>query len=389
VQFNDYAALSNPERDGPEGGKPPSWLLGQQSKRRVPCPWHDNRDPIKHDAVVPHYRGTRPIRRMGPHGNDGPMYDNGAAGLNWNLQHQNRDTGPLVYEGLSKEDWKAISKQEQISPLGEVVFKVGGAEDLRPCSTKEYTKADKPVSLLTQYENDTRQLAAFERERPTKKPEFHICMESPEMVKAMYHERSSSCGSRAPSRMSSEYRMSYQQSAASEYRGSLTSPREVRPSYTPSAASRPMSARESRQSRSLASFDSARRPERRRPKSARASATGSWVSAEQSEAGSRFYGSYRGNRSYAESSFVDDGNYVDNKSAVSSSYYYSESCASRRTNSLDRFSSSQRRGTYETGSPMSGMFSDPSRTVTESALNEALKSSRGPGRQNRSSRKAR
>merc|ERR1719316_2075188 len=45
VQHNDYAALSNKERDGPEGGKPPSWLIGKQTKRRINPPFQQNGDP--------------------------------------------------------------------------------------------------------------------------------------------------------------------------------------------------------------------------------------------------------------------------------------------------------------------------------------------------------
>jgi len=196
VQYNNYAALSQ-DKDGADA-KAPSWLLGAQTKRRCEDPTRYNGDPIKHDHVKPHKLPTRPIRRMGPSGNDGPKYDNGAAKLNWNLQKQQMNTGPLTHVGMNAKDWKMVASREHISPLGEVLYNVGGLEDLRPACTKEFTKADKPATLMTQYENDSRQLASFERERRSGKAApraNHQLAESPDMHKAMY-----GTGSRTPSR---------------------------------------------------------------------------------------------------------------------------------------------------------------------------------------------
>lgn len=264
VKYLNYQALSDPERDGPEGGKPPSWLVEQKLKRHVQL-YRGNGDPVRHDHVMPHKVGTRPIRRMGPSGNSGPVYNNGAAKLNWNLQQQQLHTGPLDHKDLKPSDWKAVGQRLQVSALGEVVYNVGGREDLRPACTVEYTKADKPVSRLTQYENDKvllRHDRVLERHSPTTRNQ-----ESKDMVAAMCGQ-----GDRTPSAAASclddagpwrpELSSQAETRAPSEY--SRDPARELRPSvpqpqsYVESQGSRP----DSRRSPASQSFESWRDDQR-------------------------------------------------------------------------------------------------------------------------------
>lgn len=356
VQYNNYAALSTDK----EGGKAPAWLIGKQTKRRIDAPFQTDANPIKHEHVRPHLSGNRPIRRMGPSGNTGPKYDNGASRLNWNLQKQQLNTGPLKYDGISREDWKAVSVREHISPLGEVLYSAGGLEDLRPPCIQEFTKADKPASLLTKYVNDARELSKFERDNYTPAdPKFHVSTESADMVKAMYQHNTPTA-----SRTSSEAAYDYQrtQPLTMSDTGLQALPEGSEFSYVsrgdqrPMTAPGPMSAR-SRQSGSLASLDSRSR------RSGAMSARGS----QRSDGGK-----YRG----------------DERLASIASSYYSESDAGSRVQRSKSVDNGSRRGderkedrrpqprgggyTGQSATPMSGFFSDPSRTVTSSALNEAL-----------------
>lgn len=368
VQYNNYAALSTDK----EGGKTPAWLVGQQTKRRIEAPFQMDGNPIKHEHVKPHKSGNRPIRRMGPTGNKGPAYDNGASRLNWNLQKQQLNTGPLRYEGIATEDWKAVSVREHISPLGEVLYNVGGLEDLRPPCTQEFTKADKPASLLTKYVNDQRELGKHERDRPegwTRNPK-HVSVESADMVKAMYHHNTPS-QSRTSSEAASDFRRMQPLTMSDTGLSALPEGSEYsdmgRGYERPMSATGPMSAR-SRQSGSLASYDSRSRASARMPMSARGS--------QRSDEGGKYE---RGSQM---------------RSSIASSYYtesyYSESDAGsrvQRSKSADGLGSQRRnerrddrrpqpRGggyTGQSATPMSGLFSDPSRTVTSSALNEALR----------------
>jgi hypothetical protein len=364
VQYNNYAALSDKERDGAEGGRAPSWLIGKQTKKRVDAPFQINGDPIKHDYVMPHKIPSRPIRRMGPSGNEGPTYDNGAARLNWNLQKQQLNTGPLPFKDMSHEDWKTVSARVQISPLGEVLYNVGGLEDLRPACYLEFTKADKPATLLTQYENDKRQLASFQRERTGPIELRHaITQSSPDMVNVMYGEET---GARTPSKVgfsetgsygAPQYEDSY---APSEYSRGGDPARDLRPRTAPQMRA-PMSAREPRRSpgvQSVKTFEESElryRDAGRTPMSARGS--------DRYERGS--YRDYRS--SVASSCYTESEAFRPNRQ--------SDAGKSLRSKSVDRSSNTQRRFS-DVGSPMSGIFSDPSRTVTEQALNDALRSSR-------------
>lgn len=365
VQYNNYAALSCGDRDGPQGGKVPSWLVGAQTKRRCDDPSGNNGDPVKHEHVLPHRLPTRPIRRMGPHGNDGPMYDNGAAGLNWNLTQQNMNTGPLHHDDMDKEQWRVIGAREHISPLGEVLYNVGGREDMRPACSKEYTKADRPATLMTQYDNDSRQLALFERFNSRRKPghtrqQCPQLKESKEMVKALYGGESSAGNSVIGG--SSAYQQDDYAPSGSGYSDAAS---DLRPRSAPQQArsTGTMSARGSRTSPSVRSFDESSRRSGgygdRTPQSSR----GSMRSYDDR-------GSYRGNN--------DRGSYRGDDERSIASTYYTESQGSRsmRSKSVDGFSGNQRRykDTGSSRSGMSGMFSDPSRTVTEQALNQALKS---------------
>lgn len=378
VQYNNYEALSNKERDGPEGGKPPSWLLGQQKKRRVyPNGRPDQKshgNPIKHDYVMPHKLPVRPIRRMGPTGNDGPVYDNGAAALNWNLQNQQLNTGPLLHHELTAEEFQTVGQRLHISPLGELRYNVGGKEDLRPACTRAYTKADKPASRLTQYENDKRQLPLFERRVETNmcepRPPNQMLLPSPDMIAAMAGEGYG--GSTATAAESCLYldarpELSPQSRtyAPSEYSCDPASGLKPAPVYPPESA--PGVPLDTRASPSVQSFAS--EPRRR------ASSQGGYGQGGRTPASAR--GSERSYRSY--------------HSSIASSYYYESeggrsqtgrSQGSRRAKSADRLSygrSSQRseRSGY---SDQRSFYSDTSRTVAEQALNEALRNSRSLGR---------
>lgn len=397
VALNNYAALIT-DKDDPSHGKVPSWLYGSVAKKKFARHYSDF-NPVRHDHVLPHYVPPRPIRRMGPDGNASPPYDNGAARLNWNLQNQQLNTGPLALlsvQSMSKKDWKEVAQRVHISPLGEVVINLGGMEDLRPACIKEYQKADKPGSILTQYENESRQFARFERDWPRPANRNHVSNQSGEMLRAMSHD---DVGMRTPSR-ASEFQQSVvdtpSRRLASEY--SYSGTRDPAPDLRPSTApvQTPMSAREPRRSPGMSNFDSGRSGGSRTPMSARGSAFGSRTAAstrdryfrddatdlsfreDPSYANDR--GSYRGDRSYADDRSYysyEDNAYRDDRSIASSYWYGEDGGGSRTGKSLDRVSRSQR---TPGRSSVSGMFSDPSRTTTEKVLNEALKSARGPRR---------
>jgi hypothetical protein len=208
-------------------------------------------------------------------------------------------------------------------------------------------------------------LAGFERDQVSKFADKgrHVSHESPDMVKAMYYHINASEGSRTPSRAS------YQPSYGVQYGGYAPSDISYRsgdpvPDLRPASAPAPESARGygSRQSPSITSFEDfqRRRGGNRTPMSARGSSD-------------RYYdgdrGSYRGG----------------DRSSIASSYYYSDMDSQggrpRRSKSLDRASrrSDMSERSRYSGTPASGLFSDPSRTVTSEALNEALRGSRAVG----------
>jgi len=202
-----------------------------------------------------------------------------------------------------------VSGHVHIGSNGEVLYNICGVEDLKPVGHRQFVKGDRPATALCQYENDSRQLPMFERQRPNSKRANPQLEESREMKHSMY----------GPAFAASDDGQSYA-GGYSVRSGSTWAERSNRPQ-----------ARSPRQAESYVSSD---RGSRRGavPLSARGS---------------------------------------DVRSVRSS--YYSES-EGRRSKSVERISTGQRRsdaGSAKT--PMSGMFSDPSRTVTVDALTQALK----------------
>jgi len=409
VQYNNYAALaSDKEMEGPGGGKPPSWLLGQQTKRRVKSSYCDNGDPVKHDHVMPHKNRHWPMRRMGPDGNN-TVYNNGASKLNWNLTNQQLNSGPLQHHEMSDRDWEALGTRIHVSPLGELSYKLAGKEDMRPACTKEYTKSDRPPTRMTQYMNDSRQLPRFERQLEAPHmfeplQENPMLKESEDMMCAMYGR-----GDRTPS--------AYSQQPPANYFGDGPAPSPDKASFVPSEYTcdpagelRPAPIPPPQSPGGYADSPGGRSPGGRSP--------GGWQSpggsrAEYSRASpsaaefDRPDARYRGSATSSEinntrprrrpasagdrggrtpmSARGSDRSYRDRyEGSIASSYYYSESQGgrsqtSRRSKSLDRFAGRQssRGDRYSDSGGSGGYFqSDPKKRITEQTLNEALRNSR-------------
>lgn len=277
---------------------------------------------------------------------------------------------------MTMKDWKSVGQRLHISAVGEVNYNVGGKEDMRPACIKTYTKADKPVSRLTQYENDKRQLQHHDRQLDPKVDGAnpHL-MTSPNMVAAIYNQGESTPSWASCLDAKSSYM--YQRPDASQTQAESLAPseytcdpaRELRPAQIPqprtpveSRASRPDESRatrpDSRASPSVQSFDG-------------------WMSGRQpasSKGGGRTPMSARGSD---RRRVADERSCYKSQTATSiaSSYYDSDvqgSQKSGRSKSMDRLNSGGPRGF---ASPRSG-YSDSSRQVTDQALNQALKGSR-------------
>lgn len=192
VHMHNHGALSEKERDGPEGGRSPAWLIGAQTKRRVPAPFQiHNPEPVKHEYLKPHNVKSRSMRRMG--------YENAASRQNWNMQKQQLNTGPLSHEGMSLDDWKQVSKKVHVNECGEIIFMAGGMEDLRPACTQALTKADKGASMVTNYLNDSRDLARFERRKTWAYTDEQWGRGNPQLAESPDMEHCMTGGPRTPS----------------------------------------------------------------------------------------------------------------------------------------------------------------------------------------------
>lgn len=382
VHMHNHGALSEKERDGPEGGRSPAWLIGAQTKRRVPAPFQiHNPEPVKHEYLKPHNVKSRSMRRMG--------YENAASRQNWNMQKQQLNTGPLSHEGMSLDDWKQVSKKVHVNECGEIIFMAGGMEDLRPACTQALTKADKGASMVTNYLNDSRDLARFERRKTWAYTDEQWGRGNPQLAESPDMEHCMTGGPRTPSASA------YDESCApSEPRSFLQqrSPRSARPGdQSPSFRSYDQGSTDGRGGRGGPGGT-------RTPQSARAS--------DRYERSSmRSYRSSVPSSCYSESDVGRRSKSQDRMSGTQSRFSdggYSESRGGRRAKSQDRLSRTQGRysdsasrysdgaSRYSDGSSVvTGVFSDPSRTVTAQALNEALQSARGPGRSGRSQRSPR
>lgn len=159
VQYNNHWMDTDWKAGKTEPAKPgraPAWVYALQTKKRLEPPVAENGDPVKHEHIRPRSWIPRSMRRMG--------YEHGASRQTWNLQNSQKNTGPLK-GSLSREEMKELGSKVHISSLNEIIYNIGGAEDLMPAATNNFVKADLPASRQQQYENNCRNLALFEQDR--------------------------------------------------------------------------------------------------------------------------------------------------------------------------------------------------------------------------------
>mmetsp|Transcript_16473 Transcript_16473/g.29970 ORF Transcript_16473/g.29970 Transcript_16473/m.29970 type:complete len:489 (-) Transcript_16473:114-1580(-) len=372
VQYNNHWMERDWKTSKESGGNPgraPAWVYAFQTKRRIEPP--ENWDPIKHDFIRPRAWVPRSMRRMG--------YDNAANRETWNLMNSTNQSGPLE-QNYTREQLRDIASKVHISSLNEIIYNIGGGEDLMPPATNDFVKADLPSSQQQQYENDCRNLSLFEQERCrnqysrggnpqlTESPDMYLCMhgcaENEVMgdIQEPPYPREANQG-RTPSTQAT--RLSGQSPRAADFD---TQSRRSRRSlqYSPSCDY-------------YSDYFSERDPDYFSERGSRASIVSPMKPRTLQSARS---GGRRSNLSEAESARQSDRGSrrsdtrrsYDDLRSIASSAFSERGSGMRRSKSMDRSPMTP----MSEGGQSAGMFSNPRNTATATALREAMESRRSP-----------